>query len=207
MIVTEDRGLRPVHKQDLVERGNGEGLYQAWLLTLIASVPSHQHTTARQASYCTNPPPRALNLSDSYNLHSTLPLDVANTMGLFSRRAAPAATHTTDAAGEPMTTNGTNGHHHEKSGRGSIFNKHDRAAAPRHHQNYSHNGPFNRRPTFGQWLKATWIDLLTMVAMGLLGLGVSNVLKESEIHTDKQPADLRSEASPITLICCLFPRR
>ncbi|KAK8112071.1 phosphatidic acid phosphatase type 2/haloperoxidase [Apiospora kogelbergensis] len=28
------------------------------------------------------------------------------------------------------------------------------------------------RPTFGQWLKHTWLDILTMAAMGALGLGV-----------------------------------
>jgi len=33
-------------------------------------------------------------------------------------------------------------------------------------------GTWNSRPTFGQWFKATWIDLLTMVAMGAIGLGV-----------------------------------
>lgn len=30
------------------------------------------------------------------------------------------------------------------------------------------------RPTFGQWLKFTWLDILTMVAMGAIGLGVSD---------------------------------
>ncbi|KAK8032565.1 hypothetical protein PG990_002299 [Apiospora arundinis] len=29
-----------------------------------------------------------------------------------------------------------------------------------------------QRPTFGQWLKHTWLDILTMAAMGALGLGV-----------------------------------
>jgi len=28
------------------------------------------------------------------------------------------------------------------------------------------------RPRFGQWLKATWLDLVTMAAMGALGLGI-----------------------------------
>ncbi|TAQ91480.1 Phosphatidate phosphatase/4-nitrophenylphosphatase/Peroxidase [Chlorociboria aeruginascens] len=28
------------------------------------------------------------------------------------------------------------------------------------------------RPPFGQWLKATWLDLVTMVIMGVIGLGV-----------------------------------
>ncbi|KAH7308605.1 phosphatidic acid phosphatase type 2/haloperoxidase [Stachybotrys elegans] len=29
-----------------------------------------------------------------------------------------------------------------------------------------------KRPTFGQWLKHTWLDLITMVVMGAIGLGV-----------------------------------
>jgi diacylglycerol diphosphate phosphatase/phosphatidate phosphatase len=28
------------------------------------------------------------------------------------------------------------------------------------------------RPSFGQWLKVTWLDILTMAAMGAIGLGV-----------------------------------
>lgn len=34
------------------------------------------------------------------------------------------------------------------------------------------SGYYNRRPSFGQWLKFTWIDLLTFVVMGAIGLGV-----------------------------------
>jgi len=30
----------------------------------------------------------------------------------------------------------------------------------------------NTKPSFGQWLKVTWLDLLTMVIMGIIGLGV-----------------------------------
>ena len=32
---------------------------------------------------------------------------------------------------------------------------------------------FSRRPTFGQWLKVTFLDIATMAAMGAIGLGVS----------------------------------
>ncbi|KAF4985308.1 hypothetical protein FDECE_16656 [Fusarium decemcellulare] len=32
--------------------------------------------------------------------------------------------------------------------------------------------PYSRRPTFGQWLKCTWLDILTMICMGAVGLGV-----------------------------------
>jgi diacylglycerol diphosphate phosphatase / phosphatidate phosphatase len=32
----------------------------------------------------------------------------------------------------------------------------------------------SRRPTFGQWLKGTWLDIVTMACMGAIGLGVSS---------------------------------
>lgn len=35
-----------------------------------------------------------------------------------------------------------------------------------------------RRPTFGVWLKHTWLDILTMIIMGAVGLGVSPHLWE-----------------------------
>lgn len=34
------------------------------------------------------------------------------------------------------------------------------------------DGMLNKRPKFGQWLKVTWPDILTMVIMGVVGLGV-----------------------------------
>lgn len=33
----------------------------------------------------------------------------------------------------------------------------------------------NTRPSFGQWLKVTWLDLFTMAAMGMIGLGVGSL--------------------------------
>lgn len=64
-----------------------------------------------------------------------------------------------------------------------FFNRHPRggpapAAAPaangHHHSAGHHNEPYSMatRPTFGQWLKHTWLDILTMAAMGAVGLGV-----------------------------------
>ncbi|KAH8684033.1 phosphatidic acid phosphatase type 2/haloperoxidase [Ilyonectria robusta] len=38
----------------------------------------------------------------------------------------------------------------------------------RRHEPYS----MSTRPTFGQWLKHTWLDILTMAIMGAIGLGV-----------------------------------
>ncbi|KIV82301.1 hypothetical protein PV11_04422 [Exophiala sideris] len=71
-------------------------------------------------------------------------------MGLFTtRNKAPAA---------------TNGETKRGQRHGS-----DRTQRPLFDVN---SGNFNRRPTFGQWLKFHWIDILTMAAMGAIGLGV-----------------------------------
>lgn len=73
-------------------------------------------------------------------------------MGLFNKRntAAPADT---------ATATGT--HHHEK--KAGIFgskNGHGGAQA------------WNSRPTFGAWIKATALDIVTMAILGAIGLGV-----------------------------------
>lgn len=31
------------------------------------------------------------------------------------------------------------------------------------------------RPSFGQWLKVTWVDIVTMICMGAIGLGVCSI--------------------------------
>lgn len=75
-------------------------------------------------------------------------------MGFFNRRAAPAD------ANAPAAT------HEKKSG---IFGRRNDAAA------HTHNGTpaaWNRRPTFGEWAKATALDIVTMAVMGAIGLGV-----------------------------------
>ncbi|KAF2828768.1 PAP2-domain-containing protein [Ophiobolus disseminans] len=75
-------------------------------------------------------------------------------MGFFNRRPAPAAADTTTATGT----------HHEK--RGGIF-------GPKEPRVNSHGAPsYNSRPTFGQWIKATALDIVTMAVMGAIGLGV-----------------------------------
>ncbi|KAL9116092.1 MAG: hypothetical protein Q9227_000461 [Pyrenula ochraceoflavens] len=68
-------------------------------------------------------------------------------MGIFTRRRH-----------DDTVYNGTTtGHHHQR-------------------EKYSvDSGYFNRRPSFGQWLKVTWLDILTMVLMGALGLGIYKV--------------------------------
>lgn len=44
------------------------------------------------------------------------------------------------------------------------------------HSNSSPYYSMATRPSFGQWLKYTWLDILTMVVMGVIGLGVSDAL-------------------------------
>ena len=55
-----------------------------------------------------------------------------------------------------------------------IFNRAPRE--PRQHttKTRSPREPYTmeRRPRFGQWLKIIWLDLVTMAAMGAIGLGV-----------------------------------
>lgn len=49
------------------------------------------------------------------------------------------------------------------------------ATGPKHH--HDKGTPYysmNTRPSFGQWLKHTWLDIVTMVIMGVIGLGVSH---------------------------------
>lgn len=77
-------------------------------------------------------------------------------MGFFNRRTAAADPNTAAAAGP----------HEKKQG---IFSKRNHASAATHH-----NGTpaWNTRPTFGQWIKATALDIVTMAAMGAIGLGV-----------------------------------
>jgi len=74
-------------------------------------------------------------------------------MGFFNRRTVPADTNTATATG---TT-------HEKPGLFGRRNQHTAAGG---------NRAWNSRPTFGQWFKATWLDILTMAIMGAIGLGV-----------------------------------
>jgi len=80
-------------------------------------------------------------------------------MGLFTRRERPIDANTTTVTGTTPTTHQT--------GRRGIMGRHEKHP-------HSSNGAaaWNSRPTFGQWFKATWLDLMTMVIMGAIGLGV-----------------------------------
>lgn len=76
--------------------------------------------------------------------------------GFGSRRRADAA--------PPVATNGTNG---TAAGRRGGFLSGGRSYG-------SYPDALNSRPTFGQWFKGMWVDILTMVALGAIGLGVSS---------------------------------
>ena len=93
-------------------------------------------------------PPNAL-----LNQYSLCPGNKHNfdTMGLFSRRSRDG----------PVANNGQSpsGYHHRRTG-----------PSRNHAEPYS----MTARPTFGQWLRHTWLDILTMVVMGAIGLGVSS---------------------------------
>lgn len=79
-------------------------------------------------------------------------------MGFFNRRTAAA---------DPNTATATGTHHEKKQG---IFSKRSHGAGAGVH----HNGApaWNTRPTFGQWFKATILDIVTLACMGAIGLGV-----------------------------------
>ncbi|KAM4065755.1 PAP2 superfamily protein [Hirsutella rhossiliensis] len=70
------------------------------------------------------------------------------------------------------------------------------------------------RPSFGQWLKHTWLDLLTMAAMGAVGLGVYNAhpapsrsfavtFSDGEVVYPEFAYPLRKEIIPIWLAAFL----
>lgn len=76
-------------------------------------------------------------------------------MGFFNRQPRAA-----DGTAPPVGANGTHRHHAT----------HKEKRARRHgFEPYT----MSTRPTFGQWLKYTWLDILTMAALGAIGLGVS----------------------------------
>lgn len=59
-----------------------------------------------------------------------------------------------------------------------FFNRRARdGAVPAKHEKHHHHGDaqnMSMAPSFGQWLKAVWLDIFTMVILGAIGLGVSS---------------------------------
>ncbi|KAJ9664134.1 hypothetical protein H2198_000352 [Neophaeococcomyces mojaviensis] len=126
-------------------------------------------------------------------------------------------TRTDPVSHDPATTGATGSHHT----RTSRFGRHhgttdEKTSRPLFDQN---SGNFNRRPSFGQWLKFTWLDLLTMAAMGAVGLGIYNAdpapsrsfpitFRDGEIVYPEFAYPLRTEIVPIweaALLASLIP--
>lgn len=85
-------------------------------------------------------------------------------MALFGNRArAPAGQAPAPAADNTATPATTT------KRRGFGFGRGGGLGRRRQHTPYA----MHSRPSFGQWLRVTWLDILTMVAMGAIGLGVS----------------------------------
>ncbi|ETN42823.1 uncharacterized protein HMPREF1541_01981 [Cyphellophora europaea CBS 101466] len=114
---------------------------------------------------------------------------------------------------------------HTTHNRGGFFSRFNKATKPRKQQKQRKqrasrplfdidSGNFNRRPSFGQWLKFTWLDLLTMAAMGAVGLGVYNAdpapsrsfpitFNDGEVVYPQFAYPLRNEIVPIWLAALL----
>jgi len=120
-------------------------------------------------------------------------------MNFFKRRPAPADANTATATATPQAAPST-----EK--RRSIFGRHTDGTQP----TAASTGPeyYNRRPTFGQWIKGTWLDILLMAIMGAIGLGVYNAdpapsrsfpltFQDGEIVYPEFAYPLRNEIIPI----------
>ncbi|GAB7326957.1 hypothetical protein MBLNU13_g10912t1 [Cladosporium sp. NU13] len=85
-------------------------------------------------------------------------------MPLFNRKPQAADANTATAVGT------TNPPATEKTGLKGLLSKRDRTPAQeRAADSYD---KLNARPRFGQWLKGTIFDIITMVIMGVIGLGV-----------------------------------
>ncbi|OAL43623.1 acid phosphatase/Vanadium-dependent haloperoxidase [Pyrenochaeta sp. DS3sAY3a] len=113
-------------------------------------------------------------------------------MGFFNRRPA------TGTVADTTTTTGT----HTREKKPGIF-------APKEPRITAHGGrSWNSRPTFGQWIKATALDIITMAIMGAIGLGVYMadpapsrsfpvVFQDGEIVYPEFAYPLRNEIIPI----------
>jgi hypothetical protein len=97
-------------------------------------------------------------------------------MGLFSKRTAPAtapAAHD-EAIPEPVTSSTSP----RRQGLGGRFGNFGRASGEaKVRRSRGSRGPLmGHLPSFGQWIKATALDLFTMFVMGAIGLGVSPLI-------------------------------
>jgi diacylglycerol diphosphate phosphatase/phosphatidate phosphatase len=92
-------------------------------------------------------------------------------MPFFNKKPQAADANTATAVGS------NNAPASEKPGLKGLMSRRSRQPAQPTTQERAACGHdnLNRRPTFGQWLKGTIVDIITMVIMGVIGLGVSIV--------------------------------
>lgn len=115
-------------------------------------------------------------LYSTHEVHLTLPqLRQSANMPFFNRRTQPADADTATSVG------GTNAPTTEKSGIKGLFSKRNQADT-QERAAYS-NQNLNARPRFGQWLKGVIFDIITMVIMGIIGLGVNLACETSKLDT------------------------
>ncbi|KAI1115547.1 phosphatidic acid phosphatase type 2/haloperoxidase [Nemania sp. NC0429] len=103
-----------------------------------------------------------------------------------------------------------------------LFTRRDRQAADHHHhatdpkrsQQAWSSYSMATRPSFGQWLKVTWLDILTFIIMGAIGLGIYEAppaptrsfavtFSDGEIVYPQFAYPLRKEIIPIWLAAFL----
>ncbi|KAF2428281.1 PAP2-domain-containing protein [Tothia fuscella] len=86
-------------------------------------------------------------------------------MGFLNRRPRAVDPNTTTSTGAATTTTAPHDHHEKKA--------HTKAAGTgRGGKHGTYPEALNSKPTFGQWIKGTWLDILTMVIFGAIGLGI-----------------------------------
>ncbi|KAI0968725.1 phosphatidic acid phosphatase type 2/haloperoxidase [Xylaria arbuscula] len=59
-----------------------------------------------------------------------------------------------------------------RRGRQGVDNNHQQTNDTRRSRHVNSTYSMATRPSFGQWLKVTWLDILTFVIMGVIGLGI-----------------------------------
>lgn len=101
-------------------------------------------------------------------------------MGLFTRRQRDGPVgleHQTNEMGTiPPTKEGHHSVHSHGNNQHNGLDTHNTSTEGRFDRKRDRKQPMvlpmSRRPPFGQWLKVTLLDILTMAAMGAIGLGV-----------------------------------
>ncbi|KAI0123199.1 phosphatidic acid phosphatase type 2/haloperoxidase [Xylariales sp. AK1849] len=126
-------------------------------------------------------------------------------MGLFSKKPRQEPAHT----GTHADTHNGHGTTASRSGGGLGGKQRERRGHVR-----KEPYPMSTRPKFGQWLKYTWLDILTMAIMGAIGLGVYKAhpaptrsfpvtFSDGEIVYPEFGYPLRKEIVPIWLAALL----